>query len=806
MRLRAVLSPIVLALLLGATTAFAQGHGAVRGTVKDKETGDPVPYANVLVRGTPLGRIVDSDGAFFFSSLPEGRHEIVVSRIGYQTASEAVTVRSGETTVLDFELVTSPIQMEEVVITGTKTPRHIKDVPVRTQVLTREAIEQTGACDLYQALDGTPGVRVEEQCQACNFSQVRLLGLGPDHTQVLIDGQPVYSGLAAVYGLQQIGTASIERIEVVKGGASALYGGGAIAGAINLISRIPTDRPTAGLTLQFGDHSTQRYELTASQRVGRTGIGVYAQRNKAGIIDETRDGIGRGQVYAPDNVSDRVRSDVTLGGFHLTVDDVRGIDRVTLQGRALRETRQGGELYNSDHEVPEDVYENPFSPGTERIITDRWEGRLALSKLLEGGNTFDVSFAYARHDRNATNDTFVGDYEAANGQLPPLELLRPYLASEDLYVVNFDTSHPLWNDHRLLVGGQFTRNELDETGMYVIVDDADADYGLAYRSATEKRATDLSGYVQDEWSLSRRLELVAGVRYDHHTSRDEFKGLGGGSAEASRVTYQESSLSGRASARLNVTPAVVLRASAGTGFRVPYGFSEDLHLCSGSPRVWKSGQLEPEESMSMTLSADYATEHCALGVTVYRVDLTGKVGLVDAGPAAEARGYSYEWRNLGDAYVQGVEIDARLEPHSALAFEAYATIGSGEFDQPREDWVGTEWEEESTYISRLPKCTTGIRMDFHPHQWRFVVDADLQGPLYIDYYVDGEEPTKIKETESHVVVDARAARKVTDVVEVFAGAKNVTDYVQPEKHVDDAAFMYAPVYGRIVYAGMQLDF
>jgi len=128
----------------------------------------------------------------------------------------------------------------KVVVTGTKTEKRLADVPVRTEIITAADIKAKGAVTLYEALEGMPGIRIEQQCSYCNFSIVRMQGLESGHLQVLIDGQPIFSGLAGVYGLQQVPTANIERIEVVKGAGSALYGSSAIAGAINIITKKPS--------------------------------------------------------------------------------------------------------------------------------------------------------------------------------------------------------------------------------------------------------------------------------------------------------------------------------------------------------------------------------------------------------------------------------------------------------------------------------------------------------------------------------------------------------------------------------------
>lgn len=801
--------PIAVAavVLLIAGAGQAQELGGLAGSIVDVETGEPLAFVNVSVRGTVSGGISGRDGNFYIQNVRAGTHEVAVSMMGYETAIRMVTIRADRTVEIDFELKESVIGMEEVVVTATRTPRYLKDVPIRTEVVTRQSFKDAGACDIYEALEGVAGVRVEQQCQFCNFSQVRMQGLGADHTQVLVDGQPVYSGLASVYGLQQMGTTSIERIEVVKGAGSALYGSGAIAGAINLVTRIPSARPEAGIAIEFGEHESRRYDFSASQRFGNVGLVLFAQKNSGDVIDETGDGIGRESVYTPDHVSDRVRTDLTSGGFNAIVSDVLGMDQLVIRGRALHELRQGGELYNSDYDVPEDVYENPFTPGTERIVTDRHEFEMSAKKQFDRGNDVGVSLSYAHHDRNATNDTFITDYESVNGELAPIDLLRPYLASEDLYTGNINYSHPVGGKHRLLLGGQFAHNRLEESGMYVVVDEEDESYGEAYRSTSEKHSTDFGLYLQDEFVPSSALEFVLGVRYDKHDSEDKFRGSGSVAPQGvPTVEYSESSVNPRAAVRFSPTPGLALRASVGTGFRVPYGFSEDLHLCSGSPRVWKGGDLEPEKSVSYNLSADYYATRYTIGLSLYRTDVRGKIGLVDAGEAASARGYDYEWRNIDDAFVQGLELSGRYEATRSLVIDGHATFASGEYENVREDWIGTEYESNSIHVSRLPQYSTGLKAEYRPVGWSAVLGAEVQGPLYIDYYADGDEPTKIKETETYVIVNARVSKHLTEDLSLFVGGDNLTDYVQEEKHTDDAAFMYAPVYGRIFYGGVTIDF
>ena len=182
-------------------------------------------------------------------------------------------------------------KMEEVVVTATKTEKLLMDVPVRTEVITSEEIEAKGAVNLYEALAGIPGVRVEEQCSYCNFSIVRMQGLEAGTVQVLIDGQPIYSGLAGVYGLQQIPASNIERIEIIEGSSSALYGSSAIAGVINIITKKPGKEPMAEVITSFGTDSTNVYTLAASTRAENMDIMLTVQKNTGDAIDEDGDGL-----------------------------------------------------------------------------------------------------------------------------------------------------------------------------------------------------------------------------------------------------------------------------------------------------------------------------------------------------------------------------------------------------------------------------------------------------------------------------------------------------------------------------------
>jgi len=692
-------------------------------------------------------------------------------------------------------------ELEEVVVTGTKTEKLPVDAPIRTEIITGADIEAKGAVNLYEALDGMPGIRVEQQCSYCNFSVVRMQGLESGHVQVLIDGEPTFSGLAGVYGLQQIPTSNIGRIEIVKGAGSALYGSSAIAGVINIITRKPSKKPGAETTVQFGEKGTNSYTVNASAAAENMDVMITAQKNTGDIIDENND-----------SYCDRVWTDNVTLALRATARELLGNDRLSVTAGTINESRKGGLLRGTDPSDPtkviKDLWKNPFGEASEAIDTRRYEITVGYRKRFVPGDEFKVTFAYNKHLRDATNDAFLNDYmETHDGAYPPVYLMRPYMADEHMYVTDVTYSRPI-GKHTLLSGFQYRRDGMEETGMYCIVEDL-PNLGLktgdTYMSLSEKHADDLGIYLQGEFSIRDDMELVGGVRYDTHHSEDTFAGSGKvAGLDIPKVTYNESAFSPRLGVMYKPVSSLTLRSSLGTGFRVPYTFNEDLHLCSGSPRVFKPGELSPERSVSFSVSADYTKERYMVSVNVFRTNLTDKIGFVEASDAYKSRGYSYMWSNIGDAHTQGMELGFKSLLGKELTLDLNFTWTDARYERERDDWKGTKYHGDSKYIPRVPRTTGGMKLDYSPGRWELVLDCVYTGRLYIDYFRNEDVPTEIKHTEPFVVVNSKVSRKLTRRISVYAGAKNLFDYVQDDKRPDDAAFMWAPYIGRIVYGGMKV--
>lgn len=762
----------------------------------------PLEGVNIILKETAIGTTTNKDGYYQLTNLPRGNFVLKASYIGYKSQEVKVKLRGNKINKINFDLEEAALNLEETVVTGTRTKHYIKDVPVRTEVITRREIENKNASNLYQALEGTPGIRVEQQCQYCNFSMVRMQGLGAEHTQVLIDGQPIYSGLAGVYGLQQMGTVDISQIEVIKGAGSALYGSSAVAGAINIVTKEPSFEPSSKIDIQFGNYNTNKYDFSSSLRneKGNIALNVFAQKLTEDAIDETGSGIGKNEVKNKDGISDRVATNLINAGFGLFINDAFFYeDKLILRGKAVSEKRQGGIIIN-------DYFKNPFTEGTENIATNRYEAQFNYEKIIGKNSKLIFSLAYANHNREATNDTYLSDYMAThNDSVPDVRNMRPYLAEENSLTSTLTFSTTLDN-HNVLIGFQGFYDNLEESGMYVVVDPESNYLGQSYKSVGNKSAKEFGAFLQDEWGVNEKLMLVPGIRIDFHDSGEEYTSDRQVFDSAfPKTSFNKTSVNPRLAIKYDVLEKIILRANIGTGFRAPYGFSEDLHLCSGSPRVWKSSDLKPETSLSYNFSTDYYGEYVRISANIFRTDLKDKIEFTDADPNVAALGYDYQWKNIDNAFVQGIELSVQAIPAENFDIGIDASFNQGKYKNAREDWIGTQYEGISQYIPRFPSTTGNLKIEYNPKEWSFSLIGNFQGSMYIDYYSeDPDYESKIKKTEPFIIFNARVSKRLNNF-RIYAGINNIFNYIQDERHLDDAAFMYAPVYGTIFYGGISVE-
>ena len=210
-------------------------HGnIIRGHVIEKYSEEHLPYAAILIVETGEGTVSDDTGHFRFTKVPAGSYTLRVQLLGYATQEKKVTVSNEYTTDVHIALVEEGITTDEVVVSANRNEVSRKMAPVVVNVMSAKLFETVNSTDLAKSLNFQSGLRVENSCQNCAFPQVRINGLEGPYSQILINSRPIISALSGVYGLEQIPTNMIERVEVVRGGGSALFGANAVGGLFAL--------------------------------------------------------------------------------------------------------------------------------------------------------------------------------------------------------------------------------------------------------------------------------------------------------------------------------------------------------------------------------------------------------------------------------------------------------------------------------------------------------------------------------------------------------------------------------------------
>ncbi len=208
--------------------------------------GKHIPFANVSLKGTTIGTSTDETGHFQLINLPEGEQIIVVTNIGYKSQEKKITLKANTTLEIKFHLEEDVMNLEEVVVSADRSEQKRTEAPVIVNTIGKQIFHSSQSQTLGDGLSFSPGLRLENNCQNCGFSQVRMNGMEGPYSQILINSRPIFSGLAGVYGLEMIPSNMVEKIEVVRGGGSALYGSNAIAGTINIILMDPTNNSYEG--------------------------------------------------------------------------------------------------------------------------------------------------------------------------------------------------------------------------------------------------------------------------------------------------------------------------------------------------------------------------------------------------------------------------------------------------------------------------------------------------------------------------------------------------------------------------------
>jgi outer membrane receptor for ferrienterochelin and colicins len=638
-------------------------------------------------------------------------------------------------------------ELDDVVVTGTKTEKKLTDVPVRTELIKRSEIEETAARTLADAIEFTPGVRIENNCQNCNFSQLRLLGLEGPYSQILIDGQPLMSSVAAVYGIEHIPARMIDRLEIVKGGGSALYGPGAVAGIINVISRDPIE---SGSDVEFTYEDIDGERSTSISAVGdvvssdgKTRLSILSQVDSREGYD--RDG---------DGFTELGERDMESVGFRLRQFFMREAD-MTVEYTYTHEDRRGG-----------DRLDLPVTQAeiAEWVETIRNAGSISWSHAPGIGFDYRLTGAFAFTDRDTYYGAGMDPNAFGNSENP-------------LYILDSQFNHYL-GKHTLTWGGQYQSEEL-------------TDEQPAYERSTDEKYTDAGFYAQDDWAIAGPLALVIGGRVDKHSEIDD------------------AIVSPRLALKLMPEGSLNIRAAYSSGFRAPQVFDEDLHITQvgGEGQVIRNDPaLKEESSSSYTLGAEWTPK---AGPGFILVEATGfYTGIKDAfsldeqdDPATEEA--EFVRINRGGAEVYGAEVNLGYQIGEMFEAQVGWVHQKSEFDDADDDFGSTDF-------FRTPDDYGVLKLSWgYPGLVDVFIGAKYTGEMTVPHYAGFIAEDRLETSETFLTWDASVARAFAisdNELTLTLGCKNVTDVYQDK--VDqgpdrDAGYVYGPRSPRTFYASIK---
>ncbi|MFT5618428.1 MAG: outer membrane receptor for ferrienterochelin and colicins [Arenicella sp.] len=529
----------ILILLFTLLSISAYANGVIKGKIISENT--ELEFVSVGLSGTSFGGVSDQNGNFELTNVPYGKYKLVVSMLGYISQAQSITLNANNNSIqLNFDLKESATNLDEMVISGTMKPVSKLESSVPVEVYSTEFFIANPTPSIFESMQNVNGVRPQLNCSVCNTGDIHINGLEGAYTMVLLDGMPIVSGLSTVYGLMGIPQALIERVEIVKGPASTLYGSEAVGGLVNIITKKASNAPVFSADIfgtSWGEVST---DLGAKFGIGKKaqslmGISYFNYQNP---IDNNGDGF----------------TDVTLQNrisiFNKLSFERKSKKTFTLAGRYIYEDRWGGEM-NWSHK-----YRGGSEIYGESIYTKRWEAfgvyQLPTTEII------NFQFSVNGHKQNSVygNTPYIADQYVAFGQLT--------------------WNKQIGNKHDLMLG----------TAMRYIYYDDNTFATLETDGVTNQVAhTYLPGiFLQDEIQVGVQNKVLLGVRYDHNNTH--------GSIFSPRVNYKWSSLN----------KENIFRVSLGNGYRVANVFTEDHAALTGAREVVFEENLAPETSWNMNLN------------------------------------------------------------------------------------------------------------------------------------------------------------------------------------------------------------
>lgn len=769
--------------------------------------GEHLPFVNVVIKGTAIGVATDATGHYQIVDAPLGKVTLVVSSVGYKTQEKTITTEVGQTYDVKFELVEDALNIDEIVVTGDKEEHRKRDAPVIVNVISPKLLKITQSVTLSEGLNFSTGVRMETNCQNCGFSQVRMNGMEGQYSQILINSRPIFSGLAGVYGLELIPSNMIEKIEVVRGGGSALYGSNAIAGSINLILKDPLSNSyelglnsgivgvgIKGSQKPASDNSINFNGSVVSDDFKR-GLSIYGFHRKSGHFDVDGDGFSE--------LTDINNS--TIGTRFFNQFGHRG--KITFNYFHINEERRGGnEFEKPEHEADvAEALKHKINSGS--LVYDQFFRETDKLSVYLSGQTVDRNSYYgAEKDLSAyglTNDLSYNGGLSYNGRIGTFSSFVAGLESTGGWLI----------DKKL---GYYDKDTKKHTPTLTISDQVSNTLGV---------------FAQYTLKYSKFTATLGG-RFDNYNIKN---------LKESSQNQKGSAFMPRVNLLYDLLPELQLRANFSQGYRAPQIFDEDLHIdIAGAKQVRtkNADNLKKETSNSFMLSADFNKQ---LGSTYLGILVEGfYTQLNDAFTTSletddDGNGVHLRENAEGGAVIQGVNAEIKFRPFRDLSFTGGLTAQKSEYKNEQNiddygvtkskkfqrtpdiygfatiDWdfaKGFEFSLSGNYAGKMLTPYEGTNLKNATEQ---KIHADILAATLADGKTADDAPYMLlRETKSFLDMGAKLAYTIKlkeGGIQLFTGIKNMFQSYQTDFDTGtqrDAGYIYGPRNPRTIYFGIKI--
>ncbi|WP_329903472.1 TonB-dependent receptor [Porphyromonas pogonae] len=719
----------IVAMCMACSYAFATGNSPlpdpsdanIVGHVKDAKTGEHLVGITIGIKGTNYGTSTDASGHYFLRNLKPGKITLVMRGLGYVSQERTVSIVKDKTIEVNFDAIQDNVMLDEVVVSSNRQETLRRLAPTLVNVVDDKLFQKANVNNLSQGLIFQPGVRVENDCQNCGFNQVRINGLDGRYTQILIDSRPVMSSLAGVYGLEQIPANMIDRVEVVRGGGSALFGSSAIAGVVNIITKEP-----AFNSMSFNESATLTGFKNLDNNISFNGSMVSADSKSGASV------FGQARYRNPwdqndDGYSEIGRLDSRSLGASVYIKPT-DFSKLSTELHTLSEDRRGGDHMDwpdhvagvSEHvrhsvysgNVKYDIFSNDYKHHFQSYFSGQYVKR---NSFYGGIGEIEINNEIAgKIGLPIPKDKYGDNYGVTKGQTYNMGIQY-----------NYDFDHFLFMPAQLLGGIEYTYDNLRDKmpiRTWESYKDKDGKIQSKFPELKQNIRT-WSQLAQIEWK-NEAFSFLLGARLDEVSVLDK------------------PVLSPRATLRYNPVKGINLRATYAKGFRAPQVFDEDLHVgvVNGeAQKVFNADDLKPEVSHAFSLSSDMYFNFDEVQTNLLVEGFYTRILDVftnNEQPTLNDGIMRFTRTNGDGAKVLGMNIEGRIV-YKNFQLQGGVTFSSNKYDVAQEWGTRTEVGKDGKFVTELNEDKKQV------YKNEIMVDKKItRTPSVYGYFTLGYNPVK----------------------------------------------------------------